>query len=180
MILVFSALCLSALAMVCLYLSWQNRSATQAWLMPTGWLFSVAAAVVWITLSGIEFGLAYGFLIVPLMAWLAVIYNLEIKRKKQRIAENINFVVPNSRTLFRHFALFLIAFPLSAIAATYATTGLISLLPWSAVNSMVFIVFAAPVLWGLAAYWVCADPNRFRPALWISLAGLAGAAIVHI
>lgn len=180
MIMGLFALCVSVLAIACLYLSWQQRSHKNPWLMPTGWCLTVVAALLWIQLSGVEFGLVYAFLVAPLVAWLAVIYNLEIKRKKQRIAENINFVVPNSRTLLRHFALFLIAFPLSAISATYATTGVISLLPWSLVNSMVFIVFAAPVMWGMAAYWVCADPNRFRPALWISLAGLAGAAIVHI
>lgn len=173
------ALCLSLAAVTCLYLSWQKRGPRQPWLVPAGWLAAVAATAFWIVRSGAEYGTVYALLVLPLLGWLAVLYNLEIKRKKQRIAENLNFVVPTTRSLLRHLTLFIVALPLSAIASTYFTVALFSLLPGTLVNLSVSIVFIAPVVWGLAAYWVCADARRFRPALCISAAGLLGAAIVH-
>jgi hypothetical protein len=169
----------AAASIICLYLSWQKRFPLQRWLMPAGWLVAIVSGLFFIISSGAEFGVAYVFMIVPLMAWFAVLYNLEIKRKHIRSNETVNFVVPATRTILRHIALFFIVVPLAGTASAYVSVVLALLLPWSTVNAVVLIVLIAPLIWGLASWWACADPNRYRPALWISAAGLISAAVVY-
>ena len=164
---------------ICLYLSWQKRFPRQAWLMPAGWLFAIASGLFFVRSSGAEFGISYVFMALPLLAWLAVLFNLEIKRKHQRASENVTFLVPATRTIFRHVALFFIVVPLCGIASAFISVALALLLPWSTVNAVVTTVMLAPLVWGLTAWWACADPTRFRPTLWISAAGLISAAIVY-
>ena len=163
----------------CLYLSWQKRSQSQVWLMPMGWLLNLASCVFLIRGYGGEFGVAYGLMLLPLLAWLMVLFNLEIKRKNQRATENVVFVVPATRTMLRHIALFFIVVPLSGAASAYISVALATFLPWSRVNAVVLVVMIAPLVWGLAAWWACADPTRYRATLGISIAGLIGAAIVY-
>lgn len=169
----------AAASITCLYLSWQNRFPRHTWLMPTGWLAALVSTLFLISANGAEFGIAYACLFIPLFAWFAVLLNLEIKRKHQRINESVAIVVPATRTVLRHIALFFITVPLSGIATAYVSVAFVMLLPLSVVNAVVLVVLIAPISWGVAAWWACADPKRFRPIIWISTAGLLGAALVY-
>lgn len=163
----------------CLYLSWQKHSPRRMWLMPMGWLLNLVSCALLIRGYGGEFGIAYGLMSLPLLAWLMVLFNLEIKRKNLRATESVTFVVPATRTMLRHIALFFLVVPLSGAASAYVSVALATLLPWSRVNAVVLVVMIAPLVWGLAAWWACADPSRYRPTFWIGAAGLVGAAIVY-
>ncbi len=145
-----------------------------------GWLLLAISTVFWGLAAGAEFGIPYALLFVPLLAWIAVLINLEVRFKKHKEQAAGTIVWPRGHTITQNLLLFLMSVPLAAVAATLVSVTLVRLLPWQELNQFVLAAFLMPVLWGCAAYWVCADSRMLRPALALAAAGGVSALILYV
>lgn len=169
---------LTAIAGLCgLYWAWR-RWEPAPYRTLAGWLLLAAAGVLWAQAAGWEFGLALALFVPSVLAWLFVIGNREQRRRRRRSAPA---VPPAGRrgSVARHLALFLVTVPLAAAAAVLVTVALSRLLPVPVVDVMALVVIAIPPIWGLAAYWACADRRLWRPAVALAAVALAGGAVVY-
>jgi len=156
---------LGALAMVCLYCSW--RGASKAWLTAAGWLLTLLSLWSWILASGAEFGVTLTLLVVPLIAWLIILFNTDVRQQRPQNQNQGALVAPRMQTLLYHCWLFVLAVPLAGAAAVFTTTAFTLALPVAKVNAVITAVILIPIVWGLASYWVCAARKPHHPAIWL-------------
>ena len=107
-----------------------------------------------------------------------MIANVEVRQNKGQQQVLTAARLPGIRTMVYHVAIFLVAVPLAAVASTLVSIAVSSLLPWNEIDRAVLPLFAAPVIWGCVAFWTCADPKLWRPALGlIAFGGFSAAAL---
>ena len=175
------ALLLSCAGLACLYGSWRRLPLLgkhHTLTLVAGWGLLLLSAVCWLQVSPVEFGLPYFFLALPLLAWLLILCNYELRRHKIRAVNGGELVLPRVATVGRHLLLFVIAVPLAAVAAAVFTTALVTLLPWKLGNALVLDMLLMPFVWGAAACWVCADSRLLRPTAALCCALLGGALLL--
>lgn len=168
---------LGAAGVAGLYSSWRKFPLSGPLVVGLSWGLLAISLWAWCRSAGVEFGTSYAFLALSLLGGVAVLLNFEMRQRKQSRVYETRAVVVDPRSWWRHITLFLLAVPVAGVAAVFATVWLCSLLPWQAPNEMALAVLLAPALWGLAAYWICADSRPFRPAL-VMLALIAVPALI--
>lgn len=170
---------LAATGIGCLYAAWRKSLSGARWPVALGWLLLLLSGGLWIRASGVEFGVNYALLTIPLFAWLTVGINLEVRQGRQRDQRAGQLIIPEGHTISRNVVLFVLAIPVAAVTSTFISIAAVQLLPWGSVDALVLAVLMAPVLWGIAMYWVCADPRPARPALCLILGGALCAALLY-
>ncbi|TGD75712.1 hypothetical protein E4634_02195 [Mangrovimicrobium sediminis] len=148
-----------------LYWSWRRLRFAGAWLVTTSWLVIGMSLWAWCAGLGAEIGLAAGLLGLSLCGGALVALNLELRRRRALAEAATGRIEITPRSWGRHLLLFVVSVPLAGAAAIIGSVYLCRLLPWHPTNEMALAVFLAPVVWGLAAFWACADPRPARPAL---------------
>ncbi|WP_416307788.1 hypothetical protein [Neptunicella sp. SCSIO 80796] len=163
----------------CLYKSWNSKikSSAQVW---TGWGSLTISAWCWIQSSGAEFGLSYALISLSVVALILIGWKAEIAVSPKVAIQPEHVIVYRPAAIPRNLLLFLLTVPVAGMAAMMITMLLNSLLPLSRVNMMVLSVYLMPVVWGLAAYWVCADDKLARPALGLSVMGGLSALFIYV
>ncbi|MBI1181802.1 MAG: hypothetical protein GC201_14730 [Alphaproteobacteria bacterium] len=176
---VLAAVALVAAGIACLHRSWR-APARRAGQVAAGWGLLAASVVFWVRAGGVEFGPAYGCLAAGLLALGAAATSAAPDKAGRRARRPAGRLVLSLRPVPRHLLLFALAVPVAGVAAALASAAAVLALPWSGVNRMAAAVLLMPVLWGAAAYWVVADPGRYRPVAGLIAAGAAGAAALWI
>lgn len=162
------AIATGAFAVGLLYARWRKWIKFRGLLLVAAGALAVASLILWNKVGGPEFGPAYAAINFALAAWIYVLANIKL-RKSRRTKGRRQYLaaskLPGIRSVARHGAIFLVAVPLAAVASTFVSIAVSSLLPWNEIDRMVFPLFAMPVVWGCVAYWTCADPKLWRPTL---------------
>jgi hypothetical protein len=163
--------------------------------LSVGWLFLLASAVVWAGPAGGDRGTVFAILATGIgglaligarTAWDAADGSgrREHKRergrgdRKSRAGDGGDAVsgiepAPRSGGWGHGVAVFLVAGPLSAAAATSAALALLAVSSATVgANRLVAAFLSVPLLWAGAMLWSCCDSNLRRPAAW--LAGTLG------
>lgn len=175
-----AAIVLNGAGVAAIFLAWRGVPGRGRLLGHGGWIAVAAGAVFWCRLAGIEFGIAYAVLFTIPAAWAAVVVNHELRTRRGVEQGAGQTVVPDSATLARHAARFVVAVPLAALASIFAGVVLTSRLPMGRIEAMAIAVLGIPVLWGILSYWACADQRSARPALCLTVVGAASAALVYL
>ena len=125
--------------------------------------------------SGPEFGSAFALINIAIVAWFFVLSNAEARQKKGLQQALTAARIPSIRSIARHGAIFLVAVPLAGVASTLISVAISGLLPWNEIDRITFPLFAMPIIWGCVAFWVCADPELWRPTLSLFACGSVSA-----
>lgn len=164
-----------------LFYSWRARQPKPRGLRTLGWALLLASIALWVLAQPVEFGVTFALLVPALLAWSLIL--LQAKRRlpgPDTELEQRGFRWPSAAALGRQLLVLLISVPLAAVASTLVSIAVTDWLPWQKVNSLVLGVLFAPVLWGAASYWACADSKRWRPALGLMVAGLLAATYLFL
>lgn len=156
---------LAALAVACLFWSWKGSS--KSWLMASGWVFASLSLWAWVMASGAEFGVTLAFLVLPVIAWAMMLFNADVRQQRLQAYRQGALTAPRVQTLLYQVLLFILVVPVAGAAAVFTTTAFTLLLPVAKVNAVVTAVILIPIVWGLAAYWVCAARKLHGPAIWL-------------
>ncbi|MDO3387237.1 hypothetical protein QWI17_15450 [Gilvimarinus sp. SDUM040013] len=175
---------LAAILLVCasvatLYVSWRSVGRSTA-LKASGWIALAGAIACWSQSAGTEFGTTFSLILLPILAWVVMAFTADTRRQKVKIQGRERLQRPSFTALLRHSARVVGGVVLAGVSSAFFCMGLATWLPTSPVNAIVLAVFLTPVVWGAAAYWLCADPNQYRPSATIALAGALGAAIIYV
>ncbi|HHX83532.1 MAG TPA: hypothetical protein GX696_11205 [Pseudomonadaceae bacterium] len=173
------ALASGAAGVLSLYGSWRGW-----WQRPLalscGWALLLLSCWLWMASKGVELGIVYALLAISILAWLAVAANYETRRHHKTPPQRVEaLVLPQGRSLGRHLLLFVGVVPLAGSAAILGSVMLVHMTGWQPVNAMVSGILLMPVLWGLGAWWVCADSRSQRPLLALLLCTLLPAFYIY-
>lgn len=162
----FFATLLGGAGLLGLFGSWRNWNGFQRWGTAAGWGLLLLSCVVWTrSAASVELGLCYALLALSVWAWLFVAGNRERRAVRHTALPAVKVTLPALPAVFGQLLLVLAVVPLAGAAALYASTALVTLLPWQQGNALVLAMLLAPVFWGCMAYWQCADSRPLRPAL---------------
>lgn len=168
-----AALVSGSLGVLLLYVAWRGAGAARRWLVAAGWLLVAASCWSWAGHAGVEFGLAFAMLQVPLVAWLLVGSNTHVRSNKARPQTPVALAAPGVAGVLRHVGIFLVAVPLAGCSSALLVLALGTMLPLDEPGRIAVVILVLPIAWGLAAYWATAGASLLRPA-----AGLAAGAAI--
>lgn len=162
-----------------LYSSWRSIM-RKAIAIPLGWgalFISIACLALG---SGLEFGLSYALILIPLLAWAVIGLNYEIRRNhKSREKPYVPQALPETHSIVQHILIFLIAIPLAGITATFLSVVLSKALPFTQVSALATGMLIMPFLWGLGSYWACAANKLWQPAAAMSALSVICAGLIY-
>lgn len=170
----------AAAAVGILYVRWSKWTNFRSVLILVAGALIAASLSFWMKVGGTEYGPAYAVMNITIVAWFFVLANTEVRQNKGQQQVLAGAKLPGIRSMAHHVAIFLVAVPLAAVASTLVSIAVSSLLPWNEIDRSVFPLFATPVIWGCVAFWTCADPKLWRPALSLIACGGFSAAALFI
>lgn len=177
-LLVLPAVLAAAVGIALLYAAWRKQISGTPLLLWIAWLLIGASILLWSAATGPEFGPVIALLVMPLVAWCFVAANRHIRTSRSPLQEPSAMNLPRAGAVARHTAIFLVAVPLAAGAATLMVLGGSALLPWREVDRLALAVLLIPVVWGLFSYWATADVRLARPAIGLAIGGSLGAVLL--
>tara|TARA_R110002012_G_scaffold273686_1_gene459754 strand:+ start:2209 stop:2766 length:558 start_codon:yes stop_codon:yes gene_type:complete len=162
----------SALAIGLFYRAWQSNQLAfkrVAKLVALG--FMLVSLNLWVHEYGPELGVCYAVVAFSLQAWSWIfLARQRIDKDIKRIdfpfvkglgmpgrVESVNAIIKILACVF-----------LSAVCAMLVTVVWTTALSIGKVNLIALGIYSMPVLWGAAAYWLCADSKLWRPVLVLS------------
>ncbi|MCU4674003.1 hypothetical protein N7931_00010 [Catenovulum sp. 2E275] len=182
MLLSIAAFIGSALAIGLFYHAWQSNQIVFKRIAKLGALaLMFGALMLWVEQYGPELGTCYAVVAFSLQAWSWIYF------ARQRIDKDIKRVsLPFVGGLTQpRFAVCVNALikaaacvGLSAVCAMLVTVVWTTTLSMSKVNQIALGIYTMPILWGAAAYWLCADSKLWRPVCVLS--GLSGLSYLFI
>lgn len=173
-------LALGAAGVAALYSSWRKLPLSGPWVVAAGWLLVAVSLWSWVAGAGAEFGISYGLIAFSLLGAVLVLYNFELRERKLARSNGTRALTIDPRSWGRHGLLLVAAVPLAGLASTLLTVWLASFLPWHPTDRMVLAVLLVPVIWGLAAWWACADSRPLRPVSVLGAAAVLPALILYL
>jgi len=173
------AVALGLAGVACLFGAWRRRIAGRWRPVPAGWALLLASGWFWVAGTGAELGFSLVLLVTSVIAWVFVAANRSQRPRRARADEGPPKPNADPQPWFRHALLLLLAVPGAAVASALLAVAVSLALPIEAVNAMVTVIVVMPVLWGCAAYWVCAESRLLRPAAAMVLSAAIGAAAIY-
>lgn len=166
------ALLMGGAGMGLLFGSWRGFLARNLWPVTTGWLLLLLSIIPWSAALGAEFGVSVALLVVAVLAWVVVLFNIDTRPTNGRAPQTRNgFHWPQLNVLLHHGLRLILTIPVAAVVSILVSLTLTDWLPWQQVNRLVFATLWIPVVWGCAIYWLCADRKLLRPAASLFAAG---------
>jgi hypothetical protein len=148
-----------------LFYSWKSKLELKALAKILGWSLVVAAALVWVGLSGWEFGLLYAITLPSFSALLYICLNAEIKPRKIKTADYQPAVAPSPKAVFQLFGKLFLILPFGLTTSALVSFGLSTIFVSSELNQMVSAICILPLVWGGFGYWIMVDRFFIRPIL---------------
>ncbi len=136
----------------------------------------LVALPLWTAAEGAEIGVSLWLLGVGPLAWIFVVLNADRRPEREQSMPSAAITVPGLAVSGRQLLRSVGVLPLAGAAAAGVALVLASVLPWQWANRLSLAILAVPLLWGGAAYWVCADREPLRPLLVLALLVAASAA----
>ena len=177
---------LTAIGTSLIFYCWKQRKSGSDFLsdrnlslgITSGWLLVFSSAVAFSHSKGFEFGLVYLFLFLAIFAWLITTFG-NLKTSESNLVEHPyqNQIIGFRRTT-RSVTTFLIAGPLAMTSSCLSSIFICSILPIQQANALVFAGFLFPLVWALAAFWICATPKRLIPTSTIAVSGIASCLLI--
>lgn len=172
----------SAMAIGLFYRAWQSNHIAFKLIAKLGALaLMFGSFMLWVQQHGPELGICYGVVAFSLQAWSWIYF------ARQRIDKDIKRIslpfvggLTQPRLALCANALIKAAacVGLSAVCAMLVTVIWTTALNMSKVNQIALGIYTMPILWGAAAYWLCADSKVWRPIC--VLAGLSALSYLFI
>ncbi|MCG8670301.1 MAG: hypothetical protein MI867_12860 [Pseudomonadales bacterium] len=177
---IWLALVTSIAPIVLLRAIWRKKSAYKFATIGIALALFTASVNLWAKAKGWEFGLVYAFAATSLTAWIAVALNHERKPRLRnssslRMNPKINAIGKQStrtKTLPVALLKFLMAGPLSGLAACIILLALGEALPVNRVNQLVITGIGFPILWAAFSVWICSRQAFINQTLSILSASL--------
>lgn len=183
MVLSLLAFLCSAVGITILYRAWQRKIRNYHGVALCGaWLLVALSIYLWSVAHGPEFGVCYAFITLALQSWALIALTRDKRVKENRTPQlpQQPLALTNGLQAIPKQALVLVtAVPLAGASAMLFTVVTTSLLPWQSVNIVALGIYTMPVIWGLAAYWACADSKLWRPALTFAIISAVAALIIY-
>lgn len=161
---VLAAVALTVAGVLALRSVWAAGSRKRLWL-PAGWLALAAATLGWGAIAAGDKAVALALLVPSPVAYLIVALGSERARRKNGRRRD-GEIEPAAGTMrpWRAVVRFLLAGPLSAVAAAAVGTA-ISLCPWwGEANRIVAAGLLAPAVWAIGMCWSLSDVRLGRVA----------------
>ena len=167
-------LVLSAGAIIALRTGWRKPSYRHRMMMPVASLLVVAAIKLWAQRVGIEFAVVYTFLTLTFTAWLTTTSGVTFKAVKRTPPALPKQFLHTSST--HKVVTFIVAGPLTLVAACLVTIALASLLPIARNEQLIMGAFVYPLLIAVTTYWLCSSDRLVRKGLLLlATSGASGA-----
>lgn len=178
MVQVLAALVASLLGLGLLYQQWRGggQRSTDAIRLVGGLGLLCVALGLWIAADGAEIGTSLWLLAIGPLAWVIVATTAPRGPVRSQALTPAVLGRPSAAVLGRQAARTAAVLPLAGAAAACSALALTTLLPWQVANRLSLAILAVPLLWGLAAYWLCADSKPARPLLSLTALLCASAA----
>lgn len=163
-VLLLSGLSLNFIGALLIFVSWRKNKrskSTDKWkfLRFLGWAIVLFAGAFWSQLKGVEYGVVYWLCSLVFFAWLLITLNSNSSERAQDKRER-QFYRLTKDLVSRRVITFLMAGPLSMIAACLVALLLGKLIAAEQANQLVWSAFIFPILWGLLSFWICATSKR--------------------
>jgi hypothetical protein len=175
-----AAVALTVAGVVALRSVWAASSRSRLWVL-VGWFALSSASLGWAALAASDKAVALALLVPSPVAYLIVALGAErTRRRNGRRRESISEIEPASGTArpWAAAARFVLAGPLSAVAAAAVGTA-IALCPlWSEPNRVIAGGLLAPALWAAGMCWSLADTRLDRVAAGLAATILAAGVTV--
>ena len=162
--------CFVAIAL--LYSAWRDWFGPGFWLKLGGWGLLVVSSILWINAVGWELGITYFFITMPVIAWLAISLNVEVRQRKPSKFYFQQVALPSSHLVKRNALIFVVSLPVAGCASALIVLSLGTYIPSSAFTKMAIQVLGVPTLWGMCMFWCCVDPKLVRPTTIITFTGM--------
>lgn len=172
----------SAMAIGLFYRAWQSNLIAFKCIAKLGALaLMFGSFMLWGQQHGPELGICYGVVAFSLQAWSWIYFARQrIDKDIKRISLPFVSGITQPRLVICVNALIKAAacVGLSAVCAMLVTVIWTTALNMSKVNQIALGIYTMPILWGAAAYWLCADSKLWRPIC--VLAGLSALSYLFI
>lgn len=183
MVLSLLAFISSAFGIAILYSAWQRKIRNYHGVALCGaWLLVVLSIYLWSVAHGAEFGVCYAFITIALQSWALIVLTRDKRVKESRtpqLPQQPLALINGLQAIPKQALVLITAVPLAGVSSMLFTVVTTSLLPWQSVNIVALGIYTMPVIWGLAAYWACADSKLWRPALTFATIGAVAALIIY-
>lgn len=171
---------LSGAGLLGLFGSWRNWNRFRRLGTLLGWVLLFLAGVIWArSAASAELGISYALLALTAWAWIFVGYNRQLRPVRDTVLPVASVSLPALSAILKQLLLLVAAVPLAGAAAMVFSTAVATLLPLNQGNALVLAMLLAPLLWGCAAYWQCADSKPMRPAITHLILLAASAALLN-
>ena len=174
MLISFAAFAASLVGLAGLFFCWQQKQAVAAkrLLLGLSWLAIVFSLYLWSLPFGGEIGICYALMVLSLQAWALIWITEKNTSSRQSKTQAGKITLPvklnwpaGIKAIPKSGLLLFACIPLAGFASLQLLVVLTVQLPIAKVDSMALGAYLMPVVWGCAAYWVCADKKMMRPVL---------------
>ena len=154
--------------------------------LAAGWALLAASALIWAEPAGTDRAFTFAILWAGLgaLAWIAATTSWTTGHRRRPMRDRPSNDIepaPLSGNVRHGVAVFLVAGPLSFVAATSVTLAILTLLPSTpGATALVISALSLPVIWACAMLWSCIDPSLKRPSIWLSSATAVSAAVILV
>ncbi|MBV1915508.1 MAG: hypothetical protein KUG72_08980 [Pseudomonadales bacterium] len=178
---IFIALILESAGLLLIYKSWrkpQRRVVENS----IAWLMVLVSIWPWQDAVGLEFGICFWFLAMPVISWVLVVINREYRKMDAPIQPR-NWVWPARAQVVQNIVNLVIAGPIAFMACYVCATGLGMATGYALglveVNQMLlgFILFL--LLWPVVIYRISTKAMRWQSASGLLLVALGGPAVLY-
>ena len=159
---------------------WRRPLRRKGLFLLAGWALIGLSLFFWTAAYGIEYGTAYAFCSVSLLAWSVVALNLE---RRARAPEAVGRRPPSWLPLvmlLQHAARLVLTAVAAAVASFCATMGASRLFPIADMERHAFVIVLFPIVWGTLIYAIGRSSDLRWPFALTTLLGGAGAGVMLV
>lgn len=178
---IFLALFLEFLGLILLYKSWRKHR-RQVIGNGVAWLLILVALWPWKSAVGLEFGICFWFMEMPIISWALIIFNREY-RKVDAPAQLRSSRRIKSSQVRQNIAKVMVAGPLAFMACFVCATGLGMTaglyFGLAEANQLLLSFSLSLLLWTVTIYWLLTETVQWRTVSLLLVITLSGPALLY-
>jgi len=164
-----------AIGVALLRFSWTRRQERSWSLIVSGWLTIIAGISIYGSATSAEIGIAYGLLVLAVIAYGAVAATFEFRGHKIRVPLSAALEPEDRPTNWpRAIAKSLLAIVLAGVAAIGVGVAFAVAMPLAIHDRVILGGILVPVLWGGGMAWTLADSKLLRATILLFLISAVG------
>lgn len=172
-----------ALAVWLVYCNWRDR---RGWIHRLfTWLVLIGSWVVWVQVSGFEYGTVYCLLLASLSAWMVILAGnlqalLALFAPPGVTGRSPKTVNTDTAAGWRYVMNFVVMIVLACVTSVVLSLLVIPLAPVNTASQLVLAAFLFPCLWAMLVVWTCVDGVAWRPPVGMVALSTAASALLWV